>query len=52
LLSGDGDFEPLLHKVRASHGVSSVVVGVPQLSSRLLVDAADEFWPIDDALLL
>ncbi|MGE0484533.1 MAG: NYN domain-containing protein [Gammaproteobacteria bacterium] len=52
LLSGDGDFALLLETVRARHGVAAEVYGVPGLTARNLVAAADAFHPIDDALLL
>jgi uncharacterized LabA/DUF88 family protein len=52
LLSGDGDFALLLETVRERHGVTADVYGVPGLTARSLIAAADEFHPIDDALLL
>ncbi|MFV2057947.1 MAG: NYN domain-containing protein [Thiohalomonadales bacterium] len=52
LLSGDGDFDLLLKKVRADPGVRAEVYGVPSLTAASLIDAADVFHRIDDALLL
>lgn len=52
LLSGDGDFAPLLGKVRQDHGVRAEVYGVPGLTARALIDAADVYRPIDGELLI
>ena len=52
LVSGDGDFEVLLHRIRTRFDTESEVHGVPQLTSDLLIDAADRFVAIEqDALL-
>jgi len=52
LVSGDGDFEVLLHRIRTRFATESEVYGVPQLTSDLLIEAADRFVAIDkDALL-
>ena len=52
LLSGDGDFDLLLHKVRHFHGVEAHVYGVPALTAHSLIKAASVFHPIDETLLL
>ena len=52
LLSGDGDFDLLLNKVRSSYKVSTEVYGVPALTAPSLITAADRFIAIDDKLLL
>jgi uncharacterized LabA/DUF88 family protein len=52
LASGDGDFEPLLQKIRAKHSVSVEVYGVAELTAAMLIRAADRFVPIRDDLLL
>ncbi|XOV82793.1 MAG: NYN domain-containing protein [bacterium] len=52
LVTGDGDFDVLLERVRHRFGTRSEVYGVPALTSQLLIDAADQFSPIDEALLL
>ena len=52
LLSGDGDFDLLLRKIKSSYQVPSHVYGVKQLTAQSLIDAATEFTPIDDNLLL
>lgn len=52
LASGDGDFEPLVHKLRDKYRVSTEVYGVAELSAGSLMRAADQFVPIRDHLLL
>ncbi|MDD1638374.1 MAG: NYN domain-containing protein [Methylococcaceae bacterium] len=52
LLSGDGDFDLLLNKVRSSYDVTTEVYGVPALTAPSLINAADRFIAIDDKLLL
>ena len=52
LLSGDGDFDLLLKKVRQDHQVSAEVYGVPALTARSLITAANYFHPIERDLLL
>ncbi|MCU7986375.1 MULTISPECIES: NYN domain-containing protein [unclassified Shewanella] len=52
LLSGDGDFDLLLQKIHQKHGVETQVYGVPTLTAKSLRDAASQFHPIDEALLL
>lgn len=52
LLSGDGDFDLLVHKIRAKYGVDVVVYGVPTLTAQSLKDAASHFHPIDADLLI
>lgn len=52
LVSGDGDFELLVDKIRAVHGKKVEVYGVPQLTANALKNAADEFIPIDERLLM
>lgn len=52
LASGDGDFDVLLHRIRKRFETESEVYGVPQLTSDLLIDAADRFIAIEDELLL
>jgi len=51
LLSGDGDFDLLLQRLRAS-GVASTVYGVPSLTATSLINAATEFRAIEGNLLL
>lgn len=52
LLSGDGDFDLLLNKVRNSYPLTTEVYGVPLLTAPSLIKAADRFIAIDDKLLL
>lgn len=52
LLSGDGDFDVLLEKIRRDHGVDVEVYGVPALTANALIASATTFHPIDEALLL
>lgn len=52
LLSGDGDFDLLLEKIRKTYGVRTLVYGVPALTAPSLIHASDHFIPIDDRLLL
>ncbi|TXS91919.1 NYN domain-containing protein [Parahaliea maris] len=51
LLSGDGDFDLLLDKIRLDHGVSTEVYGVPGLTAHSLIQSADTFHPITETLL-
>ncbi len=52
LLSGDGDFDLLMTKIRTRDGVGAEVYGVPALTARSLMDAASEYHPILERLLL
>ena len=52
LLSGDGDFDLLLEKVKRDHNIKAVVYGVPSLTSKSLIDSASIFHSIDEELLL
>jgi len=52
LLSGDGDFDLLLKKVRERYKVRAEVYGVPALTANALIDAASLYHRIDEALLL
>jgi len=52
LLSGDGDFDLLLQKIRQDYRVSAEVYGVPALTANSLIDAASVFHPIEEDLLL
>lgn len=51
LLSGDGDFDLALERARRD-GAQCWVVGVEALTAKSLIDAADRFIPITEALLL
>ncbi|NRA41393.1 MAG: NYN domain-containing protein [Pseudomonadales bacterium] len=52
LLSGDGDFDLLLARIKRDYQVQTQVFGVPQLTAASLIEVADEFQPIDQAWLL
>ena len=52
LLSGDGDFDLLLKKIRDQYGLRAEVYGVPALTARSLMDTASAYHPIGEELLL
>lgn len=52
LLSGDGDFDLLLQKIRAKYHISAEVYGVPELTANSLINAASIYHPIGKDLLL
>ena len=52
LLSGDGDFDLLLEKIKSDHAVSAEVYGVQELTANSLIKAASKFHAIDENLLL
>ena len=52
LLSGDGDFDLLLKKVRQDYGVSAEVYGVPALTANSLIESASIYHRIEEDLLL
>lgn len=52
LLSGDGDFDLLLKKIRVANQTRSEVYGVTGLTAQSLIDACDQYHAITPALLL
>ncbi|WP_317932759.1 NYN domain-containing protein [Halioxenophilus sp. WMMB6] len=52
LVSGDGDFDLLVNKLRLEKGKRVEVYGVRQLTAASLVNAATDFIAIKDELLL
>jgi len=52
LLSGDGDFDMLLVKIKKDYSVRAEVYGVPALTADSLINAASVYHPIEDDLLL
>ncbi|MGJ8669013.1 MAG: NYN domain-containing protein [Oceanococcus sp.] len=52
LASGDGDFDLLVNKLRLDKGKTVEVYGVKKLTAASLMNAASEFIPIQDSLLL
>jgi uncharacterized LabA/DUF88 family protein len=51
LLSGDGDFDLLLEKIKKKYTVSVEVYGVPALTASSLIDSASIYHPIEEDLL-
>jgi len=52
LLSGDGDFDMLLEKIKKDYGISAEVYGVPALTANSLIEAASIYHRIEEDLLL
>ncbi len=52
LLSGDGDFDLLLDRIKNNYSVDTEVYGVPSLTANSLINAANIFHPIENHLLL
>jgi uncharacterized LabA/DUF88 family protein len=52
LLSGDGDFDLLLKKIRADYNVKAFVYGVQALTAKSLINSANCYYPIQEDLLL
>ena len=52
LLSGDGDFDLLLDKIRQDYAVNTEVYGVPELTANSLINSACIFHRIEKDLLL
>jgi uncharacterized LabA/DUF88 family protein len=52
LVSGDGDFDILLERIKKRFNTDTEVYGVPQLTSDLLIRQAKKFIAIEEDLLL
>ncbi len=52
LLSGDGDFDLLLQKIRQDYKTKTEVYGVPSLTANALIDSASLYHRIGEDLLL
>ena len=52
LLSGDGDFDLLVKKIREDFPIRAEVYGVPGLTARALIRSASAFYRIKEDLLL
>jgi uncharacterized LabA/DUF88 family protein len=52
LLSGDGDFDLLLERIKHRFNSHTEVYGVAALSADSLISSADQFHPINEGLLL
>jgi len=51
LLSGDGDFDLLLRKIKRDYKTKTEVYGVPRLTANSLIDAASLYHRIGESLL-
>ena len=52
LVSGDGDFDLLLEKIKRDYAVSAEVYGVPELTANSLIHSASIYHRIDEDLLV
>lgn len=52
LLSGDGDFDMLLEKIKKDYGVRAEVYGVSALTANSLINAASVYHRIEEDLLI
>ncbi len=52
LLSGDGDFDLLLEKIKTDYAINAEVYGVAALTAKTLIDAASTYHQIEEGLLL
>jgi uncharacterized LabA/DUF88 family protein len=52
LVSGDGDFDLLVDRVKNQKSKIVKVYGVPQLTASSLINSASDYVPIDDKLLM
>ena len=52
LVSGDGDFDLVVSKLRDTHGVEVEVYGTRKLTAASLIEAATRFVPVEGRLLL
>lgn len=52
LATGDGDFAPVVDRVRQRYKTQVDVYGVPEFTAKALIDAATNFYRIGDELLL
>lgn len=52
LLSGDGDFDLLLKKVKTEYAIKTEVYSVEKLTAYSLINATDVYHPINESLLL
>ena len=51
LLSGDGDFDLLIEKVKKDYNMTAEVYGVAELTANSLIASATTFHPITEAML-
>ncbi len=52
LLSGDGDFDLLLEKIKKDYKVLAEVYGVPGLTANTLIESASTYHPITESMLI
>ncbi|MEF1282137.1 NYN domain-containing protein, partial [Vibrio fortis] len=52
LVSGDGDFEILVERMKSRFNTKVEVYGVPGLTAQNLIDSATKFVPIEKDLLM
>ncbi|HSS65611.1 MAG TPA: NYN domain-containing protein [Gammaproteobacteria bacterium] len=52
LLSGDGDFDLLMEKIKKDYAVGAEVYGVPSLTAASLIDSASVYHRIEEDLLM
>lgn len=52
LLSGDGDFDLLLERIKRDYPISAEVYGVPELTANSLIDSASVYHRIEEDLLM
>ena len=52
LVSGDGDFDLLVQKMRVKFGVEVEVYGIANITANSLINAATKFIAVDETLLL
>lgn len=52
LVTGDGDFDLLAHRMRTKKNANVEVYGVEKLTADSLINAANKFIPIESGLLL
>lgn len=52
LVSGDGDFDMLAQRIRSKHNASVEVYGVEMLTAASLINAANQYIPIESDLLM
>ncbi len=52
LVTGDGDFDILAHRMRTKKNANVEVYGVEKLTADSLINAANKFIPIESGLLL
>ncbi len=52
LVSGDGDFDIVVEKLRRKYRILVEVYGVPELTAATLIEASSSYFPIDEKFLL